>query len=185
MKKAMLCAGVISAVTVANTNNGVSAATASSLSSLKHNVKQNQGGKERVLSGKKNEAAHSSAGDLQKQKSSSSEGDDVASLSFGGGKKRAQQQQQQQQHFEQQQLQHREGMNTHLETKKAPLPSSFVVENRDFDGEMVLEKKLMKKKKKIQKMALRRKKRRSANDNNNSREWMKTNTNTNKTSWNS
>jgi len=87
MKKAMLCAGVISAVTVANTNNGVSAATASSLSSLKHNVKQNQGGKERVLSGKKNEAAHSSAGDLQKQKSSSSEGDDVASLSFGGGKK--------------------------------------------------------------------------------------------------
>jgi hypothetical protein len=135
MKKAMLCAGVISAVTVANTNNGVSAATASSLSSLKHNVKQNQGGgKERVLSGKKNEAAHSSAGDLQTQKSSSSEGDDVASLSFGGGKKRAQQQQQQQQHFEQQQLQHREGMNTHLETKKAPLPSSFVVENHDFDG---------------------------------------------------
>ena len=63
MKKAIiLCAGVISAVTVANTNNGVSAATASSLS-LKHNVKQNQGGgKERVLSGKKNEAAHSSPG---------------------------------------------------------------------------------------------------------------------------
>ena len=50
---------------------------------------------------------------------------DVASLSFGGGKKRAQQRQQQpqQEHFEQQQqLQHREGMNTHLETTKAPLP---------------------------------------------------------------
>ena len=115
MKKAILCAGVISAV-VANTN-GVSAATSSL--SLKHHVKQNQGGgKERVL-GKKNEAAHS-AGDLQKQKSSSSEDVDVASLSFGGGKKRAQQQQQQQQHFEQQQLHHREGMNTHLETQNAP-----------------------------------------------------------------
>ncbi|CAL6400245.1 unnamed protein product [Bathycoccus prasinos] len=130
MKKAMLCAGVISAV-VANTN--VSATSLSSSPSLKHHVKQNQGGgKERA--GKKNEAAHSAGGDLQ-QKSSSSEGDDVASLSFGGGKKRAQQQQQQQQHFEQQQLQHREGMNNNLETKKAPLPSSFVgVENHDFDG---------------------------------------------------
>ena len=132
MKKAMLCAGVISAV-VANTNNGVSATTSSL--SLKPHVKQNQGGgKERVF-GKKNEAAHS-AGDPQTQKSSASEDVDVASLSFGGGKKRAQQQQQQQQqHFEQQQLQHREGMNTHLETKKAPLPSSFVGENHDdFDG---------------------------------------------------
>ena len=128
MKKAILCAGVVSSVVA---NNGVSAASSSS---VRQKHVQNRGGKERAG---KNEAAHFK--DLQ-QKSSSSEDDDVASLSFGGGKKRAQQQQQQQQsassqqHFEQQVQRQHQGMNT-LETKKAPLPSStFVgVENHDFD----------------------------------------------------